>query len=472
MRNKLMLLLSALMVATLVLAACGGGAATPAPAAPAAEATEATAEATEAAAEATEEATEEAAAEATEEATEEAAAEATADASAAVTDTAAAGAAAPAAGGPALTIWADEIRAPVLETIAQGFTEEYGVQVNVVQKGFGDLRNDFKVAAPTGEGPDILLGAHDWIGEFIASGLLAEVSLGDKTASFAPAAVQGFTYTDGKLYGLPQAVENVAFYYNTDLVPTAPTTWEEVQTLSQEIKDAGNKYGFLIQSTDPYHFYPIQTSFGGYVFGKNEDGSYNAEDIGMNSEGSVAAFEWLNGMYEAGLLDRGSNIDGGLLLSAFQNGDAAMLISGPWALSGFREAGVPYAVAPIPAGTEPGGPFAGVQGFMINAFSKNQLLAQTFLQEFVATDETMQAFFDQDPRVSAWTPVADKIEDPDLQAFAAAGATADPMPNIPEMNSVWQAWSDAMTLISNGDLEPQAALDQAQEQIQTAIAGQ
>ncbi len=464
MRNKLMLLLSALMVATLVLAACGGGnEATPAPAAPAEATTEATTEATVETA--------------TEAATEAMTDTAPMTDTGAMTDTApmtdtTGASAAPAAGGPALTIWADGERAPVLTEIGKNFTDQYGVPVNVVEKPIGDLRNDFKVAAPTGEGPDIILGAHDWIGELIASGLLAEVSLGDKTDMFAPAAVQGFTFTDGKLYGMPQAVENVAFYYNTDLVPTAPTTWEEVATISKEVQAAGAKYGFLIQTNDPYHFYPIQTAFGGYVFGKNDDGSYNAGDIGINSEGSVAAFDWLNQMYEDGLLVRGANIDSGLLLSAFQNGEAAMLISGPWALNGFREASVPFAVAPIPSATQPGRPFLGIQGFMINAFSKNQLLAQTFLQEFVATDDTMQAMFDADPRVSAWMPVAEKIADPELSAFVAAGATADPMPNIPEMNSVWSAWGDAMTLISNGELVPQEALDQAQQQIETAIAGQ
>ena len=105
--------------------------------------------------------------------------------------------------GPTLTIWGDEIRAPVLDEISQAFTDEFGVKVDVVQKGFNDLRNDYKVAAPTGEGPDIVLGAHDWLGEMIASGLLAEVSLGDKADLFAPNAVDAFTYTDGKLYGMP-----------------------------------------------------------------------------------------------------------------------------------------------------------------------------------------------------------------------------------------------------------------------------
>ncbi len=269
-----------------------------------------------------------------------------------------AAAAAPAADtGATLTIWADEVRAPVLEKIATAFTDTTGVKVVVVQKGFGDLRNDFKVAAPTGSGPDILLGSHDWIGEFNASGLLAPVELGPNAANFAPNSVTAFTYTDGKLYGMPQATENIALYYNTDLVPTPPTTFDELVTMSKAIQEAGTKYGFLFQTAgDPYHFYPIQTAFGGYIFGKNADGSYNAEDLGLNSEGSVAALTWLNSLYEDGLLDRNANIDGGLLLSAFQNKDAAMVISGPWALNGFREAGVPFAVTDIPAGTEPVAP--------------------------------------------------------------------------------------------------------------------
>jgi maltose-binding protein MalE len=37
-----------------------------------------------------------------------------------------------------------------------------------------------------------------------------------------------FTYTDGKLYGLPYASENLGFFYNTELVPEPPTTWDEV----------------------------------------------------------------------------------------------------------------------------------------------------------------------------------------------------------------------------------------------------
>ncbi len=449
MRNKLLLVLSVLVIASMVLAACGAPAATPAPAAPA-PATEEAAEAAPTEAPAAEAPTEEAAAAPTEAPAEEAAA-----------DT-----------GVSLTIWADEQRAPILETLGDAFFAQTGVKLVVVQKAIGDIRSDFITAAPTGSGPDIILGAHDWIGELNASGLLAPVELGPNAANFAPNAVQAFTYTDGKVYGMPQATENIALIYNTDLVPTPPTTFDEVKTMSADIKAAGTLYGFLRQVGDPYHYYPIQTAFGGYIFGQNADGSYNAEDLGLNSEGSVAALTWLDSMYADGLLDRNANITGDLMLSAFQNGDAAMIISGPWAINGIKAAGVPYAVTNIPAGTQPGAPFMGVQGFMVNAFSKNQLLAQTFLQTFVATDATMQAFFDQDPRISAWTPVADKIEDPDLKAFSEAGKVAQPMPNIPAMNSVWGGQGDAITLVETGKLTPQEGADQAQSQVSTAIAGQ
>ena len=95
-------------------------------------------------------------------------------------------------------------------------------------KKFGEIRNDFKIAAPAGQGPDILIGAHDWIGELIASGLLAEVSLGDGREGFCARIRCRPTPYNGKLYGMPHAMENIAFFYNTDLVKTPPTTWDEV----------------------------------------------------------------------------------------------------------------------------------------------------------------------------------------------------------------------------------------------------
>jgi maltose-binding protein MalE len=92
------------------------------------------------------------------------------------------------------------------------------------------IRDDFQVAAPLGQGPDIIVIAHDQAGTLVSNGLLAEVDLGDKAGDFAPKALEACTF-DGILYCMPYATENMAFFYNTDLVPTAPTTWDEVLTM-------------------------------------------------------------------------------------------------------------------------------------------------------------------------------------------------------------------------------------------------
>lgn len=443
------LLLSILVIGAMVLAACGGGGAAPA-ATSAPAATEVPA-ATEAPAETPTEVVE---AEATEAPAEEAPTE-----EAAMDE------------GPALVIWADDTRSPILAALGAEFEAAYGLKVVVTEKAFGDIRDDLKVAGPTGEGPDVIIGAHDWLGELAENGLLAEIDLADKTEQFLPAAVQAFVY-DGTLYGMPYATENVAFVYNPDLVSEAPTTWTEVKEISQEIIDAETApQGYIIQENDPYHFFPIQTAFGGYVFGLTDEG-YDPEDVGIDSEGSLAAAAWLDSMYKDGLLKSGSAIDYDLMHAAFTNGDAAMMITGPWALPTIRESGIPYVVTTLPSETQGSQPFLGVQGFMISAFSDDVLLAQTFLQEFVATEETMQAIFDADPRPSAFIPMRDAITDEDIAAFAEAGANGLPMPAIPAMSAVWTSWGNAMELVSQQTETPDAAFTNAAEQIRAAIAGE
>jgi maltose/maltodextrin transport system substrate-binding protein/arabinogalactan oligomer/maltooligosaccharide transport system substrate-binding protein len=459
------LFLTFLVIVAMVLAACGGAAVPAAPPPAATEAPAATpaeeAEAEETEAEATEVATEEAEEEATEAEAEatEAPAEETPAAEASADE------------GPALTIWADDTRASVLSELGAAFEAEYGLRVVVTEKAFGDIRDDLKVAGPAGEGPDIIIGAHDWLGELAENGLLAEIDLADKADLFLPTAVQAFVY-DGVLYGMPYATENVAFIYNPELVETAPATWTEVKEVSQEIVDSGAAaQGFIIQENDPYHFFPIETAFGGYVFGLTEEG-YDAEDVGIDNEGSIAAAEWLDSMYKDGLLVPGSAVNYDLMHAAFTNGDAAMMITGPWALPMIRESGVPYAVANLPSEVQEAQPFVGVQGFMISSFSDDVLLAQTFLQEFVATEETMQAIFDADPRPSAFIPVRDAISDEDIAAFAEAGANGLPMPAIPEMSAVWTSWGNAMQLVSQQAEAAEAAFTTAAEQIRAAIAGE
>mgnify|MGYP005839085209 CR=1 FL=1 len=378
-----------------------------------------------------------------------------------------------------LVIWADETRAPVLEALGAEFESEFGIAIKVQQLGFGDIRDGFKTAAPAGEGPDIIIGAHDWLGELVVNGLLEPMDLGELAELFVPSALDAFTF-DGIVYGLPYATENVAFLYNTELVATPPTTWDEVRTLSEEIVASGAaKYGYIRQDGDPYHFFPIQTAFGGYVFGRDEAGNYLADDLGIDSEGAIAAAMWYQGMVEAGLQPDGVDYD--VMHNWFESGDAAMIITGPWALERIRNSGVPYAVTVFPEG--PAGasrPFFGAQGFMISAYSDNKELAVAFLTEFVLSQDIEVTTDDGTgtpmvllgmSRPSAFLPALEMSSDPDFPSFAEAGAKALPMPAIPAMGSVWTAWDQALGSINDKTATAEDAFRQAAEQIRTLIAG-
>jgi maltose/maltodextrin transport system substrate-binding protein/arabinogalactan oligomer/maltooligosaccharide transport system substrate-binding protein len=375
----------------------------------------------------------------------------------------------PAAQEGTLTLWVDETRFPILTDIGEQFTADTQVPVAVYQVGFGDIRDRLQLYGPAGEGPDVIIGAHDWLGQLATNGLVEPLDLGDAGANVDPVALDAFTY-EGTLYGLPYASEALALYYNPTLVETPPTTWEELITMATALQtDQGLEQAFVIPERDPYHTYPMLTANGGNIFGRAEDGSYDPTQVGLDSDGGLAYGQMLSDMIDQGVLRPSVNYD--TMMQLFTTGEAAMIMTGPWALSQIRESGVDYAVAPIPNASETARPFVGVQGFMVSADAPNKTTAIEFLRTYIATDEAMGALFTADPRPSTWTPLASTIDDPDVAAFIESASNGDPLPAIPEMSAVWTDWTDALDLIFTGAQESDAALTDAATSIRAIIAG-
>ena len=373
--------------------------------------------------------------------------------------------AAPDEGGDSLTVWTDETRQSAVQQAATAFEEETGVAVEIVLKNNEDIRPDFLAQVPSGEGPDVTVGAHDWLGELTANGVVAPIELGDKTDEFEEVAIEAFTQ-DGQVYGLPYAVENIALIRNTALAPEAPATWADAVAAGQA---AGTEYPILIQmgeEGDPYTMYPLQTSFGAPVFVQNEDGSYSPELAMGGAEGTAFA-TWLAEQGAAGVLDTAITYD--IAVEAFKNGQSPFIIGGPWMLEQFE--GMDLAIDPIPsAGGQPAQPFVGVQGFYVNAQSDNALLANDFLVNFMSTEEAQLALYEVGNRPPALIAAADTASsDPITAGFREVGSQAVPMPSIPEMGSVWAFWGVTEAGIVNGSTEPTAAWEKMISDIQGAL---
>jgi arabinogalactan oligomer/maltooligosaccharide transport system substrate-binding protein len=372
-----------------------------------------------------------------------------------------------------LVIWADDTRTPIFEQFAQQYAAANGITVAVQEiPAIEEIDDRVRERAPLGEGPDIFISANDVLGGLVADGLVEPLDLTSVAGEFAQGAIDAFTF-GGLTYALPYAQENVALIRNTDLVPEAPATFEELEDIGLGLVESGQaEIPLAVQAGGgaPYHYFPLFTAFGGYVFGTNPDGSFNFEDIGLDSEAGLAAADAFAAWGASGLLDW--NITYDIMLEKFGDGSAPFAITGPWALPSFEN--VNYVVEPIPP--VQGGetrPFIGVQGIMISAFSEAKLFATDFVLSFLATQEAQQAFFDADPRSPTHLGVLAAVQDvdPNLAGFAAAGASGIPIPSVAEMGSVWTPWQDAYQIIVTGTGDAREAFQNAAEQIRTAIAG-
>lgn len=375
-----------------------------------------------------------------------------------------------------LVIWADDVRVPPMEQISQTCGEEQGFTVAVQEVAFEDIRGQLQQAGPAGEGPDLIVGANDWIGELVTNGAIAPIDLPDASA-FQQVAIDAFSW-DGQLYGVPYAVENLALFRNTDLVPEAPETWQEVVDTSLQLEESGDvEQAFMIPASPeeaPYHFHPIFTGFGGYVFAYGENG-YDTSDVGIDSEGGIAAAQAVSEWVDSGFIN--PDVTGQIQQERFGAGDAAFAVTGPWALvqggAGFEETGVPFAVDPFPTvDGNPMQPFVGVQGAMVSAFTDNGLLAQTFATECMTSVDAQMALFEANSRPPALIEAAEQAREssPAIAAFSEAAENGTPLPAVPAMSTVFTAMGDAWTLVFQGE-DPAQAMQNAAQTVRDAVEG-
>lgn len=369
-----------------------------------------------------------------------------------------------------LEIWADDTRSPILEELVPQIQSTFGVPVEITDFGKPEpLREQFSTAAPTGAGPDVLVLIHDQIGSLVQSGLLEPLVLSDSLrAQFTGSALDAFS-SGGNLYAIPYATEALVLFYNTDLVPEPPSTFEELLATGAALQASGDVDYAITWNVNSWFFsiFSLLTP-GGFIYGSDE-GTLNPCNLGLNNAAALEGATWLRGLVQDGLMPA-EGVDYGFALSAFKEGRTPFHINGPWEIGGFRDlANFNFATVAIPSiNGLPARPFLGVQGFGLSAFSDDKTLGSAFLTDFFALETTQAFFFQRNPRVPAFTPLANDplfTSDPDLRAVVDSSVNAVPMPNIPEISAMWSPGDNAITLIATSDEPIQDILDNLVETI-------
>ncbi len=297
-----------------------------------------------------------------------------------------------------LVIWADADRVPAITRVANAWAATKGVTVEVVQKQSGPIRQEVSTVAVQ-TAPDVIVGAHDWVGELSGNGSIIPLSPSAATKKQFPAyALNAFSYGTAikKLYGAPVALENIALITNTKLAKV-PTSFADLEKRALAAKKKMKaQVGLAVQQGqgDAYHMYPFFSGLGGYVFGTNKAGNLDPSDIGLANPKFLKNAPLIDKWNKEGLIR--SQVNESIAKDLFVKGRVAYWITGPWFLADVRKSGVPYAVSAFPT-IVPGiksAPFLGVQGYMVTKYSTahgveslaKDLVANYMMQPAAQTD--------------------------------------------------------------------------------------
>lgn len=373
--------------------------------------------------------------------------------------------------GASLLVWESKEARPFVEAIMKEFTNLYGVEVRMEELGTMDQIGKFELDGPAGLAADVITTSQDHLGKAASAGLiLPNDEFGEVTRKeHEDVAIAASTYKD-KLYGYPIKVMTYAMFYNKDLISEPPATMEEVIEYAKTFNDPdNNKYAFMFDAPFFYFSYPFIGSTGGYIFGKN---GTDPNDIGLNNEGAVKGMEVFAGLRKDILPISAGDIASDIKTTLFSEGSVAMNVTGSWFIDTFRQAGVNFGVAPIPAvGGQESVTLSQVNSWYVSAYTKYPNAAKLFAR-FASSQSAQLLNYELTGAVPTHTEAAHNpviLADEITSAFYKQFSTSHPAPSIPEVGSIWVPMDAAMVEIWDGK-NIKDVLDRAVKQIRDAIA--
>jgi arabinogalactan oligomer/maltooligosaccharide transport system substrate-binding protein len=304
--------------------------------------------------------------------------------------------------GEGLTVWADDPRYDLMVDAAASFEEASGIAVDVARADFDDTLT----AVTAGEGPDVFLASHEHLGTFLRDGLIRPIEL--DRLDLDPVAVNAVSEGD-VTYGVPYGMEAVALF-----------TRDGAGASFADIAAAGGTVGV------PDHWfyaYGFLSASGGYLFGSSID------DIGLSAGADGLAA--LQHLIATGTVTIAPYPD---LVDRFTSGEIDALVTGPWQVAPFIDAGTEFSVAPLPIldGMELR-PLVGVQAFFV-ASGANPDLAASFVREVLQSPDVLTGSATADDRVPAYLPARGDYLYP---GFVASVDGGDLMPRFPDATLAW-----------------------------------
>lgn len=318
---------------------------------------------------------------------------------------------------------------------------------------------------------DMYFFAHDKLGVYAEMGILEPITsfVNEKLLEeFVPMTVKAATYKE-KIYQLPIYFETLLFIYNQDLMKQdeVPATTEELYSYMQK-NNSDNRYGFVEQHSTAYYSAGWIHGFGGEIISNDGKPQLNSEKVIDALKYHLKFTKMMPGESEYATVN-----------TLFREGKAASTIGGPWLVSSVRDSGMKLALAPMPVVEETGlplAPYSGVQGIHVLKVAadnptKNAAIKK-LLNQLVSTDIGVSM-----AKASGCAPAyqacyeQDEVKNDDIVMMMYEMAqNAVPMPNIPEMDVMFNVTGNLLVDINMRGKEIQQAANEAQASAEELIS--
>ena len=296
-----------------------------------------------------------------------------------------------------IVVWADESRGPNLTKViaAKGdWVPGYTVKV-VTFSSFDALKEAFDKATDA-TGPDIVVGANDWVPTGAKSGKLSPITLSSAVkARFNPTQLFDLTYKKS-LYGVPIDVNNVAMIYNEKLVSSAPKTFGDMVAYYKANKSSKNlKAGLCVAGGGmSWGAHSVFSALGAdaYQFNSRDEIVYNRTfdypKFSKNVKTYLLDGKKSNGFFPA--TDTGCKDN-------FLAGSVPFAVIGNWEWKDYVAKGFAMNLMPVPgvSADKPGKMFGSVSGAMLTTYAAKHGVsagAKSLLTDFFASTSGQVAY--------------------------------------------------------------------------------
>lgn len=379
-----------------------------------------------------------------------------------------------ASGAPVKITWWDYMNSDemigALNKVIQDYQKAHpNVTIERTYVPFGDLKNKLLLGSAAGQLPDIVWLDNPDHQAFAAAGVLADITKEVQEWGQADQYYKGpwsSTLYKGKNYGIPNSSNNLALFYNADLLNAAgvkpPANWNELKEAANKLKKPG-VYGLAVSAV------------------RNEQGTFqflpfvwqSGSDLNnFNTPGTLEAVKLWKELVDSGAMSKevvGQDQQATEL--QFAAGNVAMMVNGTWQIPVLqKDAKFQWGIVPLPANKQ-GGTILGGENWAITSTTKHKDVAWDIVK-FAQQPEYLKNFLQAAGRLPARK---DLIQDPIWQNDKLMKIFADSMdvakaraygPNYPKISDAVQ---EMLQQVLTGIKSPEDAVKETDAKIKPLL---